>query len=73
MAKNDPRIDAYIQNSREFAQPILRHFRAVVHSACPDIRETIKLGMPFFEHHGIVCHMAPLKPGAMFTRRAGGG
>lgn len=61
MAKQDPRVDAYIAKSREFARPILVHFRKLVHEACPKIEETIKWGMPFFEHHGIICHMAAFK------------
>jgi uncharacterized protein YdeI (YjbR/CyaY-like superfamily) len=46
----DPRIDGYIDAAAPFAQPILRHFRALVHGAVPDLGETIKWGMPFFEH-----------------------
>lgn len=33
MPPADPRIDAYAARSAEFAQPILAHLRAVVHSA----------------------------------------
>jgi uncharacterized protein YdeI (YjbR/CyaY-like superfamily) len=46
----DPRIDAYIEAAAPFAQPILQHFREVVQEAVPDVGETIKWGMPFFEH-----------------------
>jgi len=35
-------------------KPVLRHFRALVHRACPDATETIKWGMPFFEHRGLL-------------------
>ncbi len=31
----DPRIDAYIEKSATFAQPILRHIREAVHAAAP--------------------------------------
>jgi Bacteriocin-protection, YdeI or OmpD-Associated/Domain of unknown function (DU1801) len=48
----DPRVDAYIANSAAFAQPILENLRATVRAACPDVQETIKWGMPFFEHGG---------------------
>lgn len=58
MPTTDPRIDAYIEKSRDFAKPILNHIRALVHKACPEIDETIKWGMPFFDHKGTVCHMA---------------
>lgn len=63
---HDPRVDAYIAAAAPFARPILRHLRAVVHSACPDVEETIKWGMPFFTYHGILCHMAAFKQHAAF-------
>jgi hypothetical protein len=46
----DQRIDAYIDAAAPFAQPILRHFRNVVHHAAPASDETIKWGMPFFAY-----------------------
>jgi len=48
----DPRVDAYIARSAQFAQPVLVHLRATVHAACPAVEETIKWGMPFFMHRG---------------------
>ena len=63
----DPRIDAYIAKARPFAQPILSHLRTIVHSACPDVQETIKWGMPFFEYQGrIMGSMAAFKAHASF-------
>ena len=61
MPKTDPRIDAYIAKSAEFARPILTHVRQVVHKACPDCEETLKWGHPTFVHKGIVCGMAAFK------------
>lgn len=61
MPTTDPRIDAYIEKSAEFARPILRHIRQVVHAAAPEIEETLKWGMPSFTHKGIVCGMAAFK------------
>jgi uncharacterized protein YdeI (YjbR/CyaY-like superfamily) len=58
MPKTDPRVDAYIEKSADFARPILARLRRVVHRGCPDVVETIKWGMPSFEHHGILCGMA---------------
>ena len=66
MGKKDPRVDAYIAKSEDFAQPILRHLRKLVHKADPDIRETLKWGMPSFDHAGIVCRMAAFKQHAAF-------
>jgi hypothetical protein len=58
MAEKDPRIDAYIARARPFAQPILTHLRAVVHAACPDVKETMKWSRPHFDYHGIMCGMS---------------
>lgn len=46
--KTDPRIDAYIAEAGDFAQPILAHLRALVGRTLPDCEETIKWGMPHF-------------------------
>lgn len=63
----DPRIDAYIERAAPFAQPILRHARALVHEACPEVEESIKWGMPSFSHAGgILCGMAAFKRHASF-------
>jgi len=40
------RIDAYIDKSADFAKPILRHIRKLVHAACPDAEETMKWSFP---------------------------
>ena len=61
MASTDKRVDAYIKNSPEFAKPILKHLRALVHATCPDAEETIKWRMPSFVYHGILCGMAAFK------------
>jgi hypothetical protein len=67
MTLRDPRIDAYIARSAEFARPILEHVRALVHEACPQVEETIKWGMPMFVHAGgILCSMAAFKAHASF-------
>ena len=58
----DPRVDAFIARSADFAQPILVHLRSLVHEACPAATETIKWGMPHFDHAGsILCMMAAFK------------
>lgn len=64
--KPDPRIDAYIAGAAAYAQPILRHLRALVRQGCPEATETIKWGMPFFEHHGLLCSMAAFKAHCAF-------
>lgn len=62
----DPRVDAYIAKSAPFAQPILRHLRELVHKTCPDVEETVKWGMPYFEHSGMLCGMAAFKAHCAF-------
>ncbi len=54
MSKKDPRIDAYIARSADFAKPILHRLRGLVHAACPDVEETVKWSAPFYEYKGIL-------------------
>lgn len=51
---NNPKVDAYIENAQEFAQPILNHWRKLIHKNCPEIEETVKWGYPHFEYRGEV-------------------
>src|SRR5256714_8312808 len=66
MATKDPRIDAYIAKSADFAKPILKHLRKVVHAGCPDVVETMKWSMPHFDHKGVMCGMAAFKEHCAF-------
>jgi uncharacterized protein YdeI (YjbR/CyaY-like superfamily) len=66
MAQRDPRIDAYIAKSAEFARPILAHLREVVHAACPDVEETMKWSFPHFQYKGMLCSMAAFKEHCAF-------
>ncbi|WP_343733157.1 YdeI/OmpD-associated family protein [Duganella sp.] len=66
MPTTDPRVDAYIAKSAEFAQPILEHLRAVVHAACPDVEETMKWSFPHFMYKGMMCSMASFKSHCAF-------
>lgn len=60
-------IDAYIDKAADFAKPILIKIREIVHSACPEISETIKWGFPNFEYGGqILCSMAAHKKHCSF-------
>ncbi len=61
MAKEDPRVDAYIAKSQDFAKPILIHIRELVHKACPDVQETMKWSLPHFDYKGMMCSMASFK------------
>jgi uncharacterized protein YdeI (YjbR/CyaY-like superfamily) len=66
MGTRDPRVDAYIAKSADFAKPILTHIRETVHAACPDVVETTKWSMPFFDHHGPLANMSAFKEHAAF-------
>jgi uncharacterized protein YdeI (YjbR/CyaY-like superfamily) len=67
MKKTDPRIDSYISKSADFAKPVLRHLRKLVHEGCPDAEETLKWSHPSFLHNGrILCGMAAFKAHCVF-------
>lgn len=66
MATKDPRVDAYIAKSADFARPILQRLRALVHRGCPEVVEGIKWGMPHFDYRGIFCGMAAFKTHCTF-------
>jgi len=65
-SKRDKRVDAYIENAAEFARPILRHLRKLIHQACPEVEEDIKWNFPFFMHHGNLCGIAGFKAHCTF-------
>ena len=54
MPKKNPRVDAYVARSADFAKPILNRIRKLVRAACPDVQETIKWNSPFYEYKGIL-------------------
>ena len=66
MGTRDPRIDAYIDKSADFAQPILAWLRDVVHEACPKVEESIKWSHPHFMYEGMLCYMASFKQHCTF-------
>src|SRR5436305_10390754 len=65
MPKIDPRVDAYIAISAEFAAPVLARLREIVHDGCPDCEETLKWGNPTFMYHGILCGIVAFKERCM--------
>lgn len=67
MPTTDPRIDAYIEKSQDFAKPILNHLRAIVHKACPAVEEAMKWSFPNYSYKGaILCSMASFKQHCAF-------
>ena len=67
MPSKDSRIDEYINASADFARPILKHLRKLVHKANPQIEETMKWGFPHFDYKGILCSFAAFKNHCRFT------
>lgn len=73
MGKEDPRVDAYIAKSADFAKPILTHLRKLIHDNCPTVTETMKWSFPHFEYKGpvdrnsrVLCSMAAFKQHCAF-------
>ncbi len=62
----NPKVDAYIAQSADFAKPILAHLRDVVHAACPDVVEEMKWSTPHFDYKGMMCSMAAFKAHCAF-------
>lgn len=63
----DPRVDAFIEKSAEFAKPILLELRSLIHEAHPEIEETWKWSFPNFTYRGkIICSMSAFKQHCSF-------
>ena len=50
----NPRVDAYINQAKPFAQPILTHLRELIHKAVPNVQEDIRWRMPSFTLDGVI-------------------
>jgi hypothetical protein len=58
----DPRVDAYINALPEWQQEICRHVRDLVHTADPQVAETIKrTSQPYFILDGNICALLAAK------------
>jgi len=57
----NPKVDAYIADSAEFARPIMEKLRDAFHAGCPGVEEKIKWGVPSFEYQGMLGGMAAFK------------
>lgn len=73
MGTKDPRVDAYIAKSAEFAKPILTHLRTLIHDNCPAVEETMKWSFPHFIYKSpaertskVLCSMASFKQHCAF-------
>ena len=58
----DPKVTEYIENSADFARPILDHLRELIHRNCPDVVESIKWAIPHFDYKDdFMCVLASAK------------
>lgn len=63
----DPGVDRYIENAGEFAKPMLRLFRSLVHEGCPGTTEALKWRTPAFLYKNkILFSMAAFKEHCRF-------
>ncbi len=67
MKNTSPKVDAYIEESADFAKPVLTKLRKLVHKGCPGAEETIKWGNPYFVHKGMLAGMAAFKAHVGFS------
>jgi len=66
MGTRDKRVDAYITRSADFAKPVLRELRTIIHEGCPEVEETIKWSFPNFTYKGMFCGFAAFKEHCSF-------
>jgi uncharacterized protein YdeI (YjbR/CyaY-like superfamily) len=64
----NPKFDAYMANSADFAQPIMAHLRKLLHKTCPEVVEEMKWGIPHFDFKDeMMCIFAAYKNHCSFT------
>ena len=64
----DTRVDLYIENSQEFAKPILTYLRTLIHETIPGVSETMKWSFPHFEYKKAnLCSFAAFKNHCSFS------
>jgi hypothetical protein len=62
MAQRDPRVDDYLATLPDWQQAVARQVRDLVHSADPEVVETIKrTRLPYFTLNGNVCALLGAK------------
>lgn len=60
-------VSEYINKSADFAQPVLRHLRELIHEACPEVEEKLKWGFPHFDYKGTYVSFAAFKEHCAFS------
>ncbi len=66
MSTYDDKVTAYIDKAKPFAQPVLKHIRALVHKTNSGVEEKMKWGMPHFDYKGMYCGIAAMKQHCSF-------
>ena len=62
MEKYNAKVDEYIEQSPDFAKPVLHYLRETIHEVCPDAEEAIKWKFPTFMYKGkILCSITAFK------------
>lgn len=63
----DPRVDAFIEKSADFARPILVELRSIIEEAHPELKETWKWSFPNYTMNGkIICSFSAFKKHCSF-------
>ena len=63
----NPRVDAFIEKSADFAKPILMELRAIIQEANPEIQETWKWSFPAYTWKGkLICSYSAFKAHCAF-------
>ncbi|POH61161.1 YdeI/OmpD-associated family protein [Arthrobacter glacialis] len=58
----DAKVTQYIENSGDFARPILNHLRELIHKNCPEVVESVKWAIPHFDYkNDFMCVLASAK------------
>ena len=66
MGTKTSQVDAYIEQAKPFARPILKKIRALFHRGCPQLEEKLKWSHPSFEYKGMFGGMAAFKEHAVW-------
>jgi len=68
MTQLNPKVDAYIAKSEDFAKPILEYLREIIHETCPDAEEDVKWGTPHYSYKSDhLCMMGGFKNHCSFS------
>ena len=59
--KPAPTVDSYIAGLPPDVEHIMTRLRAIIHAEDPDVRESIKYGMPLFEYGGTYLYLGAWK------------